>query len=228
MDTITKENVTEKIHSCLKCGIYFEDAPSLEMHISMHSFTEKCLTEAELALRRKLLYQEVRKQQQNEAEYNDKISEVDQKPRRIYKPKSKRIGLTKIRMEDCLRCDACSCIYIEAVDYYKHMRNFHQKYNTIIPRCRRRSPIRTTIEDDYKPEDTLNITLTEQEPKNEDSFIDKQIREKIKNRWSEVVSQRLLPQTKLIKKEPEPDDIDMSLLLSNVEVTIKIEPPEIS
>lgn len=41
----------------------------------------------------------------------------------------KPVGLTKVKMEDCMRCDACSCIYIDQNDYYKHMRNFH-KVNT--------------------------------------------------------------------------------------------------
>lgn len=45
-----------------------------------------------------------------------------------------RVGLTKLRMEDLHRCDACSCIYIDPEDYYKHMRNFHEKFNTVIPR----------------------------------------------------------------------------------------------
>ena len=36
------------------------------------------------------------------------------------------MGLTKIRMEDCRRCDACSCIYMDERDYIKHMKNFHK------------------------------------------------------------------------------------------------------
>lgn len=39
----------------------------------------------------------------------------------------KVVGLTKIRMEDCQRCDACSCIYIDERDYIKHMKNFHKQ-----------------------------------------------------------------------------------------------------
>ncbi|KAJ1531950.1 hypothetical protein ONE63_000588 [Megalurothrips usitatus] len=38
----------------------------------------------------------------------------------------KAVGLTKIRMEDCQRCDACSCIYLDERDYIKHMKNFHK------------------------------------------------------------------------------------------------------
>ncbi|KAJ8883410.1 hypothetical protein PR048_015253 [Dryococelus australis] len=38
----------------------------------------------------------------------------------------KAVGLTKVRLEDCLRCDACSCIYLDQSDYDKHMRNFHR------------------------------------------------------------------------------------------------------
>ncbi|KAK3919546.1 Serine/threonine-protein kinase ICK [Frankliniella fusca] len=39
----------------------------------------------------------------------------------------KSVGLTKIRMEDCQRCDACSCIYLDERDYIKHMKNFHKQ-----------------------------------------------------------------------------------------------------
>lgn len=39
----------------------------------------------------------------------------------------KAVGLTKIRMEDCQRCDACSCIYLDERDYIKHMKNFHKQ-----------------------------------------------------------------------------------------------------
>jgi len=39
----------------------------------------------------------------------------------------KFIGLTKIRLEDCMRCDACSCIYLDESDYNKHMKNFHRQ-----------------------------------------------------------------------------------------------------
>ena len=30
-------------------------------------------------------------------------------------------------MEDCQRCDACSCIYLDERDYIKHMKNFHKQ-----------------------------------------------------------------------------------------------------
>lgn len=65
------------------------------MHITLHSFSEKCLTKAEMALRRKLLYQEVKKEQ-NEAglyHHDDKAVKVGRKPRRIYKPKCKILFL---------------------------------------------------------------------------------------------------------------------------------------
>lgn len=42
-------------------------------------------------------------------------------------PAKKAVGLTKIRMEDCQRCDACSCIYLDERDYIKHMKNFHKQ-----------------------------------------------------------------------------------------------------
>lgn len=31
-----------------------------------------------------------------------------------------------------MRCDECSCIYIDRNDYYKHMRNFHKMS---VPHC---------------------------------------------------------------------------------------------
>lgn len=54
----------------------------------------------------------------------------------------KAVGLTKIRMEDCQRCDACSCIYLDEKDYIKHMKNFHKqdvlKQEPIKPRLKPR------------------------------------------------------------------------------------------
>ncbi|KAK9504248.1 hypothetical protein O3M35_010623 [Rhynocoris fuscipes] len=86
-----------------------------------------------MALKRELLYQEVKKQRTKFS--LDQLSTVvnRNKHRKTYRRISKKLGLTKIKMEDCLRCDACSCIYIDPADYYKHMKNFHEKYNTLIP-----------------------------------------------------------------------------------------------
>jgi len=167
---------------------------------------------------RDFLYQEVEKQ--------DPRSPIpvqpSRKPRRIYKPPSKRVGFTKIRMEDCFRCDACSCIYIEAEDYYKHMRNFHQKYNTVIPRMRNRSPMShkccgtcigthcQSAREESKPNNPLPPTSNTN------------IRDKIKLRWSKV-SERL-SQEVTVKSEPMDDDV--SYFLAQVEVKIKSEPKD--
>uniref|UniRef100_A0A0A9W872 C2H2-type domain-containing protein n=3 Tax=Lygus hesperus TaxID=30085 RepID=A0A0A9W872_LYGHE len=197
---------------CPICNLKFETESERNLHVLAHP--QDCLTKEEILLRRKLFYKEVRKQQEaDEPKFGDdvKLSPPKQqhKPRRIYKPPSKRVGLTKIRMEDCLRCDACSCIYIDPQDYYKHMRNFHQKYNTVIPRTRRRSPHRTSQQDlpVSSPEEVTLTTsragplwtlpLRNEKPKEQKAPLDTTfvaesiIRQSIKSRWSKVVSERL-------------------------------------
>ncbi|KAK9504246.1 hypothetical protein O3M35_010621 [Rhynocoris fuscipes] len=140
-------------------------------------------------------------------------------------------------MEDCLRCDACSCIYIDPANYYKHMKNFHEKYNTLIPGIRKKER--------YKFERRCNIetqndkdraNILENEQLNKTAILEPQtslntsqhISEKIKNRWSEMISRRLPPLLPVdsIKCEPGDEEYDINSLVSNVEVNIKIEPRE--
>ncbi|CAH1403633.1 unnamed protein product [Nezara viridula] len=196
----TKENEIFKQESirdlwvCEKCRKEFLDKDSLILHQELHNINENPFPEKEIILRRDLLYKEVRKQQEMEGGRAEVTKKMSYKPRRIYKPMSKRVGLTKIRVEDCLRCDACSCIYIDERDYFKHMRNFHQKYNTIIPRSRIKSPLHhkscNNSDSQQEQEQSLNNKTTD--PLILPIINDAQIREKIKSRWNKV-SQSSMP-----------------------------------
>ncbi|XP_014244139.1 uncharacterized protein LOC106663651 isoform X2 [Cimex lectularius] len=201
----------------------------LENFESVHTEEVKSENESEIALRRDLLYEEVIKQQEKDEE-RAKAASVAHKPRRVYRPKSTRVGLTKVKMEECLRCDACSCIYIDPQDYYKHMRNFHQKFNTVIPRSRRKVTQQITLlstmnEMEIKPKQekqvkkTVNADETTKDTRN--------IQEHIKNRWSKVILERLKLPEQPVKIKEEPPDDDYSYLLGNVEVKIKTEPMDV-
>ncbi|XP_014280753.1 uncharacterized protein [Halyomorpha halys] len=221
---ICKQESVRDLWICEKCRKEFVDEDSLSLHQELHNINENPFPETEIILRRDLLYKEVKKQQEMEGGRKEVTRKMSYKPRRIYKPLSKRVGLTKIRVEDCLRCDACSCIYIDERDYFKHMRNFHQKYNTIIPRSRRKSPLHHKSCNNSDSQQDHQESLSN---KSTDSLIlpvlnDTQIREKIKSRWNKV-SQRLSCQVQIKQEQPD----DMSYLLSQVEVKIKTEPPDV-
>ncbi|XP_054258325.1 uncharacterized protein LOC128983170 [Macrosteles quadrilineatus] len=160
------------------------------------------------------------------------------------KPAKKQVGLTKIRMEDCLRCDACSCIYIDEKDYYKHMRNFHHKDVNKTPTKQQRSKRKCqSCCKQCRGSHCLPVKRPRATQPSSNLIFRFSMKDNIKNRWSKMLSQQLtesslagstpgLCEPELvniksdldrIKQEPEPD---LSYLLSQVEVKIKTEPPD--
>ncbi|KAF4523323.1 hypothetical protein B566_EDAN011803 [Ephemera danica] len=135
-------------------------------------------------------------------------------------PYGKKIGFTKIRLEDCLRCDECSCVYMYESDYLKHMRNFHRQNSPRKSKQKKgcRSCCRhCNCRDGVAPQPSVE---TERGNNNLFHF-------NIKDRWSKVVSRRLTDIA--VKEDPDGDEdpgIDLSHLLSQVEVKIKTEPPD--
>ncbi|CAG2061348.1 unnamed protein product [Timema podura] len=145
-------------------------------------------------------------------------------------PAKKVVGLTKIRLEDCLRCDACSCIYIDENDYNKHMKNFHRQDSP--KKHKQKKGCRSCCKH-------CNCRGNHQQPSvQKERGNNNLFHYNIKDRWTKMVSRRLNP--KEIKREikPDPDGypnnpftvsgvIDYSHLLSQVEVKIKTEPSDL-
>lgn len=148
-------------------------------------------------------------------------------------PVKRVVGLTKIRLEDCLRCDECSCIYIDESDYNKHMKNFHRTNSN--RKSKQKKGCRScckqcNCQGNHPP------PMVRNENGNNNLF-----RFNIKDRWTKMVSCRLNnidPNCSVpsIKREikPDPDGVpsgissivDYSHLLSQVEVKIKTEPTD--
>ena len=71
---------------CDQCRNEFVDEESLKLHANIHNVSENSFTEAEIILRRELLYKEVTKQQDVEGRRAEVSNKVSYKPRRIYRP----------------------------------------------------------------------------------------------------------------------------------------------
>ncbi|KAG8232026.1 hypothetical protein J437_LFUL012050 [Ladona fulva] len=133
------------------------------------------------------------------------------------------IGLTKVKLEDCLRCDECSCIYIHENDYRKHMKNFHREDSS------RKNKQKKGCRSCCKQCNCRQSYKTIQKERGNNNLF----HYNIKDRWSKMVSRRLKVESladssnslEPIKMESE-SNADYSELLSRVEVSIKTEPLE--
>ncbi|CAB3368132.1 Hypothetical predicted protein [Cloeon dipterum] len=128
---------------------------------------------------------------------------------------AKRIGFTKIRFEDCKRCDECSCIYLHEKDYEKHMRNFHRRKELRKSKKLKKGCRSCCNHCNCKDDHTAPVTVeTERGNKNLFHF-------NIKDRWSKVVSKSIVEvcngtkfdeQMTVVKDEPQ-NDLDLTHLL---------------
>uniref|UniRef100_A0A1B6K951 C2H2-type domain-containing protein n=1 Tax=Graphocephala atropunctata TaxID=36148 RepID=A0A1B6K951_9HEMI len=155
------------------------------------------------------------------------------------KPVKKAIGLTKVKMEDCLRCDACSCIYIDDKDYYKHMRNFHQvdvTNNLPIPQPKSKRKCRSCCKQ-CRGAHCTSVKRPRATQRASNLIFKINMQNNIQDRWTRMVSQQLsespMPEFQSvpdIKSDPDTvtikPDPDLSHLLSQVEVRIKTEPED--
>ncbi|XP_063242069.1 uncharacterized protein LOC134542080 [Bacillus rossius redtenbacheri] len=136
-------------------------------------------------------------------------------------PARKAVGLTKVRLEDCLRCDACSCIYLDQSDYDKHMNNFHRHDSP--KKLRQRRGCRSCCRHCNCRGDHQHQGVRKERGNNNLFHYN------IKDRWTKMLSRRLQPGEVKREVKPDPDDcpsVDLSHLLSQVEVKIKTEPLE--
>ncbi|XP_047110741.1 zinc finger and BTB domain-containing protein 17-like [Schistocerca piceifrons] len=218
-DGVRDASLPEKeLHQCPKCKKAFAHGQILQLHIRVHEGdgqkTEDCT--------RVVTTVHEPGQSSSSAAVSHPIQQQQQQQQQLGLPQKKPVGLTKIRLEDCLRCDACSCIYIDKSDYNKHMRNFHQKVTSKKQKIKKecKSCCRhCNCKGNHKHHSV------EKERGNNNLF-----HYNIKDRWSKMVSQRInIKEVKQkIKQEPhcEPEAMDYSHLLSQVEVKIKTEPSE--
>ncbi|XP_046680821.1 uncharacterized protein LOC124367764 [Homalodisca vitripennis] len=161
------------------------------------------------------------------------------------KPVKKATGLTKVKMEDCLRCDACSCIYIDDKDYYKHMRNFHQvdvTNNLPIPQQKPKRKCRSCCKQ-CRGAHCTSVKRPRATQRASNLIFKINMQNNIQDRWTRMVSQQLseypmpefqsMPEFQPVPEiKPDPDGItikpepDLTHLLSQVEVKIKTEPED--
>lgn len=209
----------KELHQCPKCKKAFAHGQILQLHIRVHEGSgQKNEDWTQVATPA----QEPGHSSLSTAESQHTQQPQQQQPQQLGLPQKKPVGLTKIRLEDCLRCDACSCIYIDKSDYNKHMRNFHQKVTSKKQKMKKecKSCCRhCNCKGNHKHHNV------DKERGNNNLF-----QCNIKDRWSKMVSQRInIGEVKQkIKQEPhcEPEALDYTHLLSQVEVKIKTEPAE--
>ncbi|XP_075220761.1 uncharacterized protein LOC142324049 [Lycorma delicatula] len=127
-------NPRKKEHiECPKCGKVFGHIQIYQLHLQIHTLSESDSNKSSSSSENgshQTPESLISSSKQTATVQSPQSSHTKDKQRPTAAAQKKAIGLTKIRMEDCLRCDACSCIYIDQSDYYKHMRNFH-KVNTM-------------------------------------------------------------------------------------------------
>ncbi|PSN38014.1 hypothetical protein C0J52_19288 [Blattella germanica] len=241
---VAKGNVKERFQ-CPKCDKQFGHKQILQLHLRVHDSNIDDAIEAS---------QKEKKDVLNETKIQDlskKSNCMQTNNERLQSsPTNKKlIGLTKIRLEDCLRCDACSCIYLDARDYNKHMKNFHRQDSP--KKYKSKKGCRSCCKHCNCSGKHQNTSL-QKERGNNNLF-----HYNIKDRWSKMVSTRLSPEeikqglksrqdlSEMISRSQNPEElkqdiksdpdydandtqglVDYSHLLSQVEVKIKTEPPD--
>ncbi|XP_069686288.1 uncharacterized protein [Periplaneta americana] len=223
-NSIRAENVKRKERfQCPRCEKHFGHQQILQLHLRVHE--SNCDSPVKASHEEK---QEAKIETVADREMSKKstCSQTNNERTNSSPPNKKFIGLTKIRLEDCMRCDACSCIYLDENDYKKHMKNFHRQDSP--KKHRQKKGCRSCCKHCNCKGNHQHHSL-QKERGNNNLF-----HYNIKDRWSKMVSRRLTPEEMKqdIKADPDydPNDqsgvIDYSHLLSQVEVKIKTEPPD--
>ncbi|KAJ9573724.1 hypothetical protein L9F63_008887, partial [Diploptera punctata] len=198
---------------CPRCEKHFGNKKILQLHLRVHQSNEDVQMESS--------HKEESQELSSESNFELNQNELQSSP-----ANKKLIGLTKIRLEDCMRCDACSCIYLDATDYNKHMKNFHRQNSP--KKHRQKKGCRSCCKHCNCKGNHQHHSL-QKERGNNNLF-----HYNIKDRWSKMVSRRLSPEKikQEIKADPDYETnntittLDYSHLLSQVEVKIKTEPPD--
>ncbi|XP_067010768.1 zinc finger protein 423 [Anabrus simplex] len=220
---------------CPKCEKHFGNQHILQLHLRVHDSEQQ--QQVTVSPPQSLPLCDSNQLDNNSKDVTVKTSlVVSNKPSENCKPPALKMsssiltakktpGLTKIRLEDCLRCDACSCIYIDKNDYNKHMKNFHRQ-NSPKKHNKQRKGCRSCCKHCNCQGEHIHQSI-QKERGNNNLF-----HYNIKDRWTKMVSRRLSKIKKEIKSDPDSDSgdvddvMDYSHLLSQVEVKIKTEPPD--
>lgn len=223
-DRITRitQGKNKERFQCSKCEKHFGHQQILQLHLRVHESNNDFPIETNHKQKNNVH----KKEEDQELNNKSKCTQSQNEQLQSSPTNKKLIGLTKIRLEDCMRCDACSCIYIDASDYNKHMKNFHRQNSS--KKHRQKKGCRSCCKHCNCKGNHQHHSL-QKERGNNNLF-----HYNIKDRWSKMVSRRLSPEElkQEIKADPDYDHndttgiIDYSHLLSQVEVKIKTEPPD--
>ncbi|XP_022204301.2 uncharacterized protein LOC111060919 isoform X2 [Nilaparvata lugens] len=189
-------------YKCTICGKMFGNNQIFRLHSQIHGLREVGA-----------IQEKIREQKSNLSEIEKKITAITS-PAENKKAK-KKIGLTKVRMEDCLRCDPCSCIYLDKNDYYKHMRNFHKitdldslkSSNTpahfmLVDKPNNSTTGRKSSASKSGEQSTNTASLT----KDCEKLFQATMKDIIKERWTQMISRsNLVEEPQKIKIKPDPD-----------------------
>lgn len=210
------------VYKCFRCQKQFGQPEILQLHALLHESSERAEEGGSVDNDEPPKGAEYDKKCFNfgENERDDSAMKTDN--HHTYFPK-KNIGLTKVKLEDCLRCDECSCIYIHENDYRKHMKNFHREDSS------RKNKQRKGCRSCCKQCNCRQSYKTIQKERGNNNLF----HYNIKDRWSKMISRRLKLEStsessssvEQMKTESDSNP-DYSDLLSRVEVSIKTEPPE--
>ncbi|XP_037077847.1 uncharacterized protein LOC119098908 [Pollicipes pollicipes] len=92
-------------------------------------------------------------------------------------------------LQNCLRCDACSCIYIDELDYYKHVRNYHSA--SAQRRYRKSSQCRTCVFSKIVPEQVTTLKTLQHQQRQVSPVKINVLQNNVKSRWSRMFASRL-------------------------------------
>ncbi|RZF37801.1 hypothetical protein LSTR_LSTR007163 [Laodelphax striatellus] len=210
-------------YKCSSCGKLFGNEQIFRLHSQIHGLKEVGA-----------IQERIREQKSNLNEIEKKITAITS-PAEDKKEK-KKIGLTKVRMEDCLRCDACSCIYVDKNDYYKHMRNFHKITNLdtlkstytntpghfmLVDKPNNSTSKRKTSASKTGKQPTKTAVTTTNKC---DKLFQATIKDIIKDRWTQMISRSRVEDLQQVKIKPDPDaETCDNYSLSNMS---EVGPPE--
>ncbi|XP_018915144.2 uncharacterized protein [Bemisia tabaci] len=217
---------------CKVCNKQFGNQKIYQIHTQIHANgtpeEQKLLAEAEAEAAEAAAAAAAREAEASASGTNESAEKKAPKRKKPTPPPAtppKKKGFTKVRMEDCLRCDECSCIYLDENDYHKHMRNFHG-HNQGSRKSPKKKGCRSCCVNCKSGNCNPALPQLPLPPVQESAPLFKfTMQDNIKDRWSKMVSERL-SEAVTIKEDPDAPNPALESLLSQVEVKIKTEPQD--
>ncbi|KAF0294549.1 hypothetical protein FJT64_007795 [Amphibalanus amphitrite] len=126
-------------------------------------------------------------------------------------------------LQNCLRCDACSCIYLDELDYYKHVRNYHS--STSQRRYRKSGQCRTCVFTKIEPDPAPTLKAAQPNHRRSNSPVKINVlQNNVKSRWSRMFGSRLRSQMTPLSTNLRAIDPSRVPLKSKVKMQAGLQP----